>query len=142
MSVQSVTVDLPEELVRQLVQVARTSKRTLSDVVRDRLLIDASTLPPLPTDVERELAAFSALSDDLLWQVATTLMTPAEQTELARLNQQAQSVGLSSREQMRQAQLIDRYQHVMVRRAEAVAQLQSRGHDVRSLFVVPPDLPQ
>ena len=138
MTIQSVTIDLPEELVHQLVQAARASKRTLSDVVRERLLSDAPGLPPLPADVEHELAVFSALSDDLLWQVANTVMTPAEQAELAELNQLAQARPLTGGEQRRQAALLDHYQRMMVRRAEATTQLQRRGRDVSGLFVAPP----
>lgn len=141
MTVQSVTLDLPEELVHQLVQAARAGKRSISDVVRDRLLDNAPVLPLLPSEVERELAAFPALSDDLLGQVATTVLTPAEQSELAELNWQAQAGDLSQSQQARQAQLIEQYDRIMVRRAEAIAQLRSRGYDVRTLFAVPPVRP-
>ena len=141
MTVQSVTLDLPEELVYQLVQAARAGKRSISDVVRDRLLDNAPVLPLLPSEVERELAAFPALSDDLLWHVATTVLTPAEQSELAELNWQAQAGELSLSQQARQAQLIEQYDRIMVRRAEAIAQLRSRGYDVRTLFAVPPVRP-
>ena len=141
MTVQSVTLDLPEELVYQLVQAARAGKRSISDVVRDRLLDNAPVLPLLPSEVERELAAFPALSDDLLWHVATTVLTPAEQSELAELNWQAQAGDLSLSQQARQAQLIEQYDRIMVRRAEAIAQLRSRGYDVRTLFAVPPVRP-
>ena len=141
MTVQSVTLDLPEELVYQLVQAARAGKRSISDVVRDRLLDNAPVLPLLPSEVERELAAFPALSDDLLWHVATTVLTPAEQSELAELNWQAQAGELSLSQQARQAQLLEQYDRIMVRRAEAIAQLRSRGYDVRTLFAVPPVRP-
>ena len=132
---------MPEELVYQLVQTARAGKRSISDVVRDRLLDNAPMLPLLPSEVERELAAFPALSDDLLWHVATTVLTPAEQSELAELNWQAQAGDLSLSQQARQAPLIEQYDRIMVRRAEAIAQLRSRGYDVHTLFAVPPVRP-
>ena len=109
--------------------------------MRDRLLDNAPALPLLPSEVERELAAFPALSDDLLWHVATTVLTPAEQFELAELNWHAQAGDLSLSQQARQAQLIEQYDRIMVRRAEAIAQLRSRGYDVHTLFAVPPVRP-
>jgi len=43
-------------------------------------------LPALPQDVEAELAAFANLSDEVLWFLARSTLTEAEQEELATLN--------------------------------------------------------
>jgi len=137
MSTQTVTIDLPESLYNQLQQAADAVQRSVSDVVRERLQRETPILPLLPPDVERELAAFAHLSDDLLWQLARTTLSPAEQDELAALNRQAQDTGLSVTEEERRQALLGHYQRAMVRRAEAARQLQVRGHDISSLFVFP-----
>jgi len=55
-------------------------------------------LPALPQDVEAELAAFTNLSDEVLWLLARNTLTEAEQEELATLNDVAQQRSLTQAE--------------------------------------------
>ena len=132
MAVQTITVDVPEEVYRQLKRAADSVQRSVSDIVQERLGQDKPILPALPSDVERELAAFAFLSDETLWQLARSTMATAEQIELAELNYTAQDSGLSPTQQARREHLLDLYQRTMVRRAEAAGHLQARGHDISS----------
>ncbi len=136
MSVQTITVDLPEELYRQLKQAADSAQRSVSDIVQERLRQDEPILPALPQDVERELAAFAFLSDEALWQLARATLSTAEQAELAELNYTAQDSGLSPGQQARREHLLNLYQRTMVRRSEATGHLQDRGRDISSLFTL------
>jgi len=136
MSVQTITVDLPEELYRQLKQAADSAQRSVSDIVQERLRQDEPILPALPQDVERELAAFAFLSDEALWQLARATLSTAEQAELAELNYTAQDSGLSPGQQARREHLLNLYQRTMVRRSEATGHLQDRGRDISSLFAL------
>lgn len=142
MAVQTITVDLSEEVYRQLKRAADSVQRSVSEIVQERLRQDKPILPALPSDVERELAAFAFLSDETLWQLARSTMTTAEQTELAELNYTAQDSGLSPAQQARREHLLDLYQRTMVRRAEAAGYLQARGHDISSLFSLPSHSPR
>ena len=85
MTVQTITLRLPEPLYRTARQIAQVTKRPIETVLQDSL---SAVLPPLD-DVEpneaAELARLALLDDAALWGEARTLMTRAEQTELQDL---------------------------------------------------------
>jgi hypothetical protein len=91
---------------------------------------DSSLLPVLPRDVESEIAAFHVLTDDVLWRIARTTLATDEQEELANLNTEAQSRSLTSNEEARREELLNAYDRMMVRRAQAAYILQLRGYDL------------
>lgn len=70
-----VTVGLPAAAIAQLQHTARQQNRSMPEVVRDLVLQELPGLPPLPQDLEQELAAFTALSDDVLWLLARSTLT-------------------------------------------------------------------
>jgi hypothetical protein len=88
----------------------------------------------LPKDREAELAAFNQLSDEALWLLAKTTLSRAQQEELAWLNEAAQQRDLSMVEVERQDTLLDAYNRVIVRRAQAAVLLKERGHDIQVLI--------
>lgn len=126
----SVTVKLPEEAFEQLQSVARRQHRSVHDVVQDLVLRELPGLPPLPQNVEEELAAFSSLSDDVLWMLARSTLTKDQQRELANLNAEAQRRPFPDKEKDRQQALLEAYDRVLVRRARAAALLKARGYDL------------
>jgi hypothetical protein len=130
MMTTSVTIDLPNPLVQQLESIAREQHRSVSDMVRERLLQTWSSLPPLPDDVEMELALFTGLSDDVLWLLARSSLAASEREELANLNALAKQQALTKTEQARQQILLDAYDRVLVRRAQAAFLLKQRGYDM------------
>ncbi len=134
----AITVELPEFAFEQLWAISRRQRRSLPEVMRDLVLQELPALPPLPQDMERELAAFGALSDEVLWLLARASLTTEQRRELAELNEQAQRRDLTAAELERQQGLIDVYDRVMVRRAQAAAHLKSRGHDLSDPFVLQP----
>ena len=125
-----ITLELPSPIAEQLEEEASRQKIDVRDLVRELILDNWSGLPLLPDDVETELAAFHKLSDDVLWLVARTTLSPEEQEELADLNDEAQSRNLTDGEEVRREVLLDTYDRVMIRRAQAAAILQSRGYDL------------
>lgn len=136
MTETAITVRLPARAVEQLERAAREQHRSVPDMVRDMVLQDLPRLPALPPDVEAELSAFSGLSDDVLLLLARSTLTEEQQSELAELNQQAQRRSLSESERIRQQELGDAYDRMLVRRAEAAAVLKSRGHDLSDLSLL------
>ena len=130
MMTTSVTIDLPNPLVQQLESIAREQHRSVSDMVRERLLQTWPSLPALPADVEMELALFTGLSDDVLWLLARSTLPVSEREELANLNDLAQQRTLTTLEQARQQALLDSYDRAMVRRAQAALLLRQRGYDI------------
>jgi hypothetical protein len=125
-----ITIELPAPIAEQLEEEAIRQKINVRDLVRELVLEHWSPLPPLPDDVEAELAAFHQLSDNVLLLVARTTLTVDEQAELADLNVEAQSRSLTDEEEARREALLDAYDRIMVRRAQAAVILQSRGHDL------------
>jgi len=130
MMTTSVTIDLPNPLVQQLESIAREQHRSVSEMVRERLLQTWPSLPALPDDVEMELALFTGLSDDVLWLLARSTLPVSEREELANLNDLAQQRTLTTLEQARQQVLLDSYDRAMVRRAQAALLLRQRGYDI------------
>lgn len=128
-----VQIALPTETLQQLQQLADAQHRSIDEVVRDLLLRELPGLPPLPADVEAELAAFDSLSDDVLWLLAASAMSADQQRQLAALNDAAQQRPLTDDEAQRQQELIDMYDRVLVRRAQAASILKQRGYELDKL---------
>lgn len=125
-----ITIELPTPIAEQLEEEASRQKVNVRDLVRDLVLEHWSELPSLPDDVEAELAAFTRLSDNVLWLIARTTLSSEEQEELAGLNSEAKSRPLTSDEHTRREALLDAYDRMMVRRAQAADILQTRGYDL------------
>lgn len=125
-----ITIELPSPIAEQLEEEANRQNTNVQDLVREFILENWSGHPSLPDDVRAELAAFYRLSDNVLWLVARTTLSPGEQQELAELNDEANARNLTSEEEARREELLSAYDRVMVRRAQATAILQSRGHDI------------
>jgi hypothetical protein len=58
----------------------------------------------------------------------------AQQEELARLNEAGRERDLTSEERDQQEILLDAYDRMLVRRAQAMAILKKRGHDIQRLL--------
>jgi hypothetical protein len=125
-----VTITVPTTIFQQLEALAHQQRRSVSDMVCEIVLREVSLLPALPQDVEAELAAFTNLSDEVLWLLARSTLMEAEQEELANLNDVAQQRSLTQAEQTRQQVLVEAYERMMIRRAHAALLLKLRGYDL------------
>lgn|GEM_PF-1054448 len=125
-----VTITVPTTIFQQLEILAHQQHRSVSDMVCEIVLREVPLLPALPQDVEVELAAFTNLSDEVLWLLARSTLTEAEQEELATLNDLAQQRSLTQAEQAHQQVLVEAYERVMIRRAHAALLLKLRGYDL------------
>ncbi len=129
-----ITVELPAAIAERLREEAGRQKRPMRDLVRDLIVEHWSGLPTLPADVEAELDAFPSLSDELLWLIARTAVAEDEREELAALN--AATGQLTNEQEQRRETLLDTYDRIMVRRAQAAVILQSRGYNLSSPSVL------
>ncbi len=136
MTDETITIQIPVPAYQQLQRVARQQRRDVPDVVRDMVLHDLPALPSLPPDVEEELAAFTNLSDDVLWLVARSTMAEAQREELAELNDATRRQPLTGDENKRHLELVDLYHRTIVRRAQAAALLKRRGYDLSNPAVL------
>ena len=131
------TIQLPRPVYERLKRVAKQQNRSIPDAV-DALIAQVESLPSLPKDEERELAALADLSDDTLWLLARSALTPEQQIEWERLNRKAQQgLKIAPDEQKRQETLLALYQYAALRRAAAMNLLEKRGHDVSALLITP-----
>jgi rhodanese-related sulfurtransferase len=65
-------------------------------------------------------------------------MTPKQQGELVALNDEAQRRDLTASERDRRDALVELYDQMMVRRAQAAALLKTRGYDLSDPAVLQP----
>ena len=141
---QSVTIELPVVAFEGLQQIARRENRSVGDAIAD-MVREKHALSPafndlddeLPDDLRVELKAMALLSDSALWALASSSLTPDEKQRLDSLNGDGNQRMLSQAEQVEQAQLLDAYDAMLLRRGHAAVLLKRRGYDVSdpSIFV-------
>lgn len=124
---KEVVIDLPMFAYEHLQQLATSQQRDLRSIASDLILAELPALPPLPVEIEQELAAFTHLSNEVLTLLANSTLSPQELAQLAQLNEQAQASKLSAVQEARRQQLLDVYDRILVRRAQAALLLRLRG---------------
>lgn len=129
---QSVTVQLPDNLYQRMRRRARIRNRSVADEVA--AVIEqaiAEEITPPPDDMLEQLAH---LSEQDLWAAARLHVPEELSARMQALVWKEQAEGLIPAEQEEAGQ-IQRYgQHVMLVRAEAAALLRERGFDVSVLI--------
>jgi hypothetical protein len=131
MTYQSVTIQIPSPIYKQIAQRAKRKQRTLEDevasVVTNAIPVYEDLSAEL-TDSLDSLEQLAFLNDAELWQAAKTTL-PAEASEqMQRLVTKQQQSGLTTREQNQAEKLVSQYQHTLLVRAQAALLLKERGH--------------
>lgn len=130
MTVQTVTIELPEALYRQARQLALVTRQPMETLLQQSI---AHSLPPLddvsPSDAA-ELARLAGLDDSSLWREARQSMTEAQQAEMRSLLDHQGQRELTAQEQDRLHALMDLYGLTTVRKAHAYLLLARRGYRV------------
>lgn len=133
MSDRTITLTLPDALYERARETAKTSHRSLEDVLTQSIAI---SLPPLendlPPEIRSEFAALSLLSDAELLKIAKSTMAKAKQKRLERLADLQKQRQLKEAEQRELQQLFNEGKRVMLRKAEAFRLLGRRGYTVFS----------
>lgn len=120
---------IPEALVTRLGQLAAKRQQSVETILSDRLFTALDDeLDNLPTGEQAELRALHHLSDDALRFIAAEQMTPENQTLLTQLMARNSEGTLSQEEKGTLAALVERGEQLMLRKAETVAILASRGY--------------
>lgn len=127
---QTLTVRLPASVVAKLKRAAVLTYRTVDDIVATT--VDAALAEPqnVPADLAAELAAMHLLSDQALLGAAQPSLSPAELHRLGQLNQTAGTRHLTRAEATEQEALLESYHASVLRRAQALAILAQRGHEI------------
>lgn len=127
MSVQAITLNLPDIVYQRAKQAADVLKRPLEDVLVNTL---ATTLPALddaPLEMASELATLAQLSDEALQGLANSLLPGARQERLDQLLDQQGLGDLDEAGHRELKSLTAECGRHILRRAEAVALLLARG---------------
>jgi hypothetical protein len=131
MSVETVTLQIPEILYQRLVNTARATQRPLEEVILHALQIGS---PPewdnVPPEFQADLAALDKLDDNTLWQIARSHITAADMERYNTLLEGNSKNILTEAERlelMAQRQEADRF---MLLKAQAAVLLRWRGHRV------------
>lgn len=131
---EAIILNLPGPVYERLKRRAEARHRTLEAEILDAVASTSPTSAELPTELREVVAALPELDDDALWQAARDRLPEEAAAELETLNLKQQREGLTERERETRDRLLRGYERVLLVRAEAVALLQSRGHDVSTLL--------
>ena len=143
MTVQTITLGLPEVVHRQLERQARAKTRPIEEVALQAL---TRSLPPpveddLPAALRAELRAMRHLSDKSLWDIAAGMMNPDKVALYDVLVERLQDQMLTPEGREWLARLREEADTLMLRKAHAYALLKSRGHALPALEELHPQNP-
>ena len=131
MSTQSVTLVLPDAIYEHAREIARAADRSLEQVLTQSIALSLPELEyDLPPSIRSELSPLSLLGDAELKSIAGSVMDERHQARLQALAETQKRRPLTSDEQSELARLMDEAERVMLRKAEAYRLLARRGYVV------------
>lgn len=138
MTLQSVTLHLPEPVYQRAKHAADVLQQSVEDLIIDTLTSTLPVLDDVPTETANEIAAMIHLSGEALQGLATSTLRPEWQILLSELLDQQGCGEVDEAEQRELAALMAEYGRLMLRRAKAVALLLARGKPMPVLTPLPP----
>jgi hypothetical protein len=131
MTIQHVTLPLPEHLYLRLERVAKATQQSVTDVLLHAVEVGS---PPgwddVPAEFQADLAALDRLDDKTLWQVARSQQSEADMARYEDLLQQNANDALTAAERDELAHLRQEADRLMLRKAHAAALLRWRGYQL------------
>jgi hypothetical protein len=142
MTVQTIRLDLPEDIYQRLQHTAKATRQPLEDVVFQTI---RGNLPPsvddLPPELQDELASLLDLNDQALWSIVKEPLPPDQWRRHEHLLRKNQSGTLTEAEQEELAHLRAATDRFVVRRSYTLALLKWRGYALPMLESLTPDAP-
>ncbi|HEV3237588.1 MAG TPA: hypothetical protein VGZ25_11410 [Gemmataceae bacterium] len=129
----TLTLQLPDVIYTHLKQRAEHSQRSVEAELLDLVASAVPATNQLPTDLAEAIAPLALLDDAALWKAARVHLPQDASVRLENLHLKRQREGLTEVEAQTLAGLMREYERGLVVRAEAVALLGQRGHDVSEL---------
>lgn len=127
MTVQSVTLRLPETVMRRARQTANVLQRPLEELLTGLVTAALPDVEDAPLEVQAELARMTWFSGQELWSIARSTMTVEQQEQLRSLADLQTIRALTPTEQEALDNLRREYSRVTLRKARAYALLSLRG---------------
>ena len=134
---QTLTITLPDSVFQKLTRVAQLTYQTVDEVVASTV---ETALPggiDLPDALGAELGAMHLYGDDALWAAIEPTLSPYDLRRMEQLNDLADERDLTAREDAERMDLLSAYDRSVLRRAQALALLKQRGHDLSTIFEQP-----
>ncbi len=129
--VETITLQVPENLYRRLEQTAHAMQRSVPEVILHALNVGS---PPawedIPAEFQADLAALDRLDNAALWEVARSRKAPTEMVRHDELLERNQSGALTDGERLELQALRTEVERFMLRKAHAAALLRWRGQPV------------
>ncbi len=135
MTVRTITVTVPEDVYTQLETQARSSARSVDDLVAQTLArgLPPAAEPDLPLAVQAELNAMEQLSDEALWAIARSTANDDKIALYDLLIARQNDGSLTAEGRRVLTQLREESDALMVRKAHAYAILRHRGYTLPTL---------
>ncbi|MGH7598994.1 MAG: hypothetical protein ACREOI_21780 [bacterium] len=130
MSVQSVTLNLPETVYEQIQRAAIKTKRRVDEIMAEAVAAVAPIMDSAPQNLRSVLAQMAYLNDAALWQAARSTMTVEQRERLQLLHDKQQRETLTAEEKTEEQILLTLYRETILIRAQAVVILKMRGYSV------------
>ncbi|MEI2612580.1 MAG: hypothetical protein V9G20_28405 [Candidatus Promineifilaceae bacterium] len=123
---QTVTVHLTEPVFQQIKRLAKARQHS----VEDEVVAAIAAALPLSNDDEAQLDQLAFLSDEELERAAQARLSEKERGRMDTLSAKQRGRGLSPVEQEEVDALLNRYDWLILLRAEATRLLKERGRDL------------
>ena len=131
MEMKTVTIRFPEAVYLRLQQAAQATKQSFDDLLLHVVQIGSPpTWDDIPAEFQADVAALDRLDDAALWRIARLRRSADEMREYQDLLDQQADGTLSDAEALRLSRLRRDYDRDMLRKAQAAAILQWRGHRI------------
>ncbi len=133
MTVQAITLNLPETVYEQIQRAAEKAQRPVNEILVEAVTAVAPVISIAPEKMRTALAQMAYLNDAALWQAARATMTAEQRERLEALHDKQQREGLTAEEQAEEQALLALYRETLLVRAQAAVLLKQRGYDTSDL---------
>jgi hypothetical protein len=127
MSISTITIPLPDTVLRRAQQAANVLHRSLEEVLTATIDAGLPDVEDAPDSLQAELAAMTWLGDQELWSIAQSTMTDSQQAQLRRLSEKQGQQPLSPKDKVRLDTLRQEYGRITLCKARAYTLLSLRG---------------
>jgi hypothetical protein len=130
MTAREVTIELPSDVYDQLERAARSTHRSLGEVLTEAVLAAVPAAEESASGAHRAPAQMTCLSDAALWRAARGTMSAEHRERLDWLHPEQRHRSLTEAERDEERTLLDLYRETVLTRGRAAVLLKHRGYDV------------
>ncbi|MBE9215640.1 hypothetical protein IQ247_23735 [Plectonema cf. radiosum LEGE 06105] len=131
MTLETVTLQIPEILYQRLVNTARATQRSVEEIILRALQVGS---PPswddVPEEFQAEIAALDKLDDNMLWQIFHSCKTIKDMERYNFLLEANSSGTITQAQRLELINLRHQADIFMLKKAQAAVLLRWRGHHV------------